>query len=77
VPNERVVELVGDAAGRRIEIDPAAMPPRKWDAGLAGSTERARRTLGWQARTALSEGIGMTLALARDETRNTRLAAAR
>ena len=62
VPNEEVVELVAALTGRSIEIDPVAMSPRPWDAGIVGSTERARRALGWAARTGLRHGIQMTLA---------------
>jgi nucleoside-diphosphate-sugar epimerase len=62
VPNEQVVELLEGLTGRRIEIDPEPLVPRPWDASLAGSTERARRVLGWTARTELSEGIRQVLA---------------
>jgi UDP-glucose 4-epimerase len=62
VPNERVVELVGEIAGRAVEIERDAMAPRPWDAGVAGSTDRARLSLGWTARTSLAEGIRTTLA---------------
>jgi nucleoside-diphosphate-sugar epimerase len=62
IPNERVVELVEEHTGRQIEVDPAGLRPRPWDAGIAGATERARRILGWEARIRLSEGIRLTAA---------------
>jgi nucleoside-diphosphate-sugar epimerase len=60
--NQRVVELVAELTGRQIEVDHGAVPPRPWDAGIAGSTERAREILGWTARTGLSDGLRTTLA---------------
>ena len=62
VPNEQVVELVGELLGRRIEVDRGVLAPRPWDASLAGSTGRARRVLGWAASTGLPDGIPLTLA---------------
>jgi nucleoside-diphosphate-sugar epimerase len=76
LPNEQVVELVGGLAGQRIEIDPVALPPRPWDANIAGSTERARQLLGWTAGTGLRDGIRMTLAAGRTVVRHSGMAAA-
>ena len=67
IANEHVVELVGEAAGRPAEVQSGAVPPRPWDAGLEGSTERARRTLGWIASTALADGIQFTVEAALSE----------
>jgi nucleoside-diphosphate-sugar epimerase len=77
VSNEQVVELVGDATGRAIDADRGAMPARPWDTGVTGSTERARGTLGWAARTEMREGIRMTLAADGPSERESRVAAAR
>jgi UDP-glucose 4-epimerase len=76
VSNQRVVELVGELAGRPIETDPGAISPRPWDAGLAGSTERARQVLGWTAATSLRDGIRTTLDATRPTEGTARIAAA-
>jgi len=62
VPNEQVVELVGELLGRRIVVDRGVLAPRPWDANLAGSTERARRVLRWAPPTPLADGIPLTVA---------------
>jgi UDP-glucose 4-epimerase len=62
VPNERVVERVAEATGRKIAAEPGALNARPWDVGVAGSTERARRLLGWRAGTSLEKGIRLTVA---------------
>lgn len=61
-----LARLVNDMAGNRAPIEP--VPGRAWDrAGRrVGSTEKAKRILGFEAMVSLKDGIGRTI----DWTRN-------
>lgn len=62
----RLAELVVELSGSSSSLEIA--PPRPWDHSILrfGSPEKARRELGFQARTTLEEGLRRTIAWTRD-----------
>jgi GDP-D-mannose 3',5'-epimerase len=67
---EEVVAAIVSAAGGSISLDDGrGVPPRS---GLAVSTDRARRLLGWQPHTHVVEGVATTFGWVAQQTRNHR-----
>jgi nucleoside-diphosphate-sugar epimerase len=61
--NEEIVREIEIATGRRVDARPGSIEPREWDTGTwVASTAKAKRLLGWGARTPLAEGLSRTVA---------------
>jgi nucleoside-diphosphate-sugar epimerase len=60
--NEDTVRLIEDACGRIIEITDSEYPPRTTDTvHWVADTRKAKRVLGWEARTPVDRGIRKTV----------------